>query len=104
MIVKGDQLPLAITLTNNGQNITPQQIKGMRIKLNDELYTYPEQISYNVSTGKWNLFLSQKQILQLGDIMDISVQVNFGGVPNLIKTTPTQRIVVDDSLFDDLWG
>lgn len=104
MLVKGDQLPLAITLTNEGSNITPRQIIGMRIKLNDEVYTYPDAISFNVSTGKWNLDLSQKQILELGDIMEISIQVNFGGVPNLIKTTPTQRIIIDDSLFDDLWG
>lgn len=104
MIVKGDQLPLSITIKNEGEIVTPQGLSGVKIKVNNLNFVYPESISYNSSTKKWEVPLSQKDIYSLGDILEISVQVNFGGVPNLIKTSPTQRIQVGSSLFKELWG
>lgn len=103
MIVKGDQLPLAITIRNDGSIVTPQSILGIKIKINDKTFKTPE-ITYNSATQKWELPLTQKEVYAIGDILEISVQVNFGGVPNLIKTSPTQRIQVGSSLFDELWS
>lgn len=103
MIVKGDQVPLAITIKNDGTIVKPQSVLGVKIKINDKNFSSPE-ISYNSGTQKWELPLTQKDIYAIGDILEISVQVNFGGTPNLIKTSPTQRIQVGSSLFNELWG
>lgn len=103
MIVKGDQVPLAITIKNDGSVVTPQSILGVKIKINDKTFATPE-INYNPNTRKWELPLTQQEVYEIGDILEISVQVNFGGVPNLIKTSPTQRIQVGSSLFNELWG
>lgn len=104
MIVKGDQVPLSITIKNEGVVVKPQSIKGVKIKINDKTYSYPDSISYNSGNQKWELPLTQADIYSIGDILEISVQVNFGGNPNLIKTSPTQRIQVGSSLFNQLWG
>lgn len=103
MIVKGDQVPLAILIKNDGRIVKPQSVLGIKIKINDKTYSTPE-VSYNSATQKWELPLTQKDIYSIGDILEISVQVNFGGTPNLIKTSPTQRIQVGSSLFNELWG
>lgn len=103
MIVKGDQVPLAILIKNDGRVVKPQSVLGIKIKINDKTYSTPE-VRYNSATQKWELPLTQKDIYAIGDILEISVQVNFGGTPNLIKTSPTQRIQVGSSLFNELWG
>ena len=105
MIVKGDQLPLSITIKNEGKIVTPRGIKGVKIKLNNLIFTTEaNSIHYNSTTKKWEVPLSQQDVYSLGDILEISVQVNFGGVPSLIKTSPTQRVQVGTSLFTELWG
>ena len=104
MIVKGDQLPLGITIKNDDKIVTPKDVMGVKIKINKLEFSYPESISFNKSTEKWELPLTQQDVYSLGDILEISVQVNFGGRPNLIKTSPTQRIVVGSSLFNELWS
>lgn len=104
MIVKGDQLPLSITIKNEEKIVTPSNVRGVKIKINKLTFSYPDSISYNNKTQKWELPLTQEDVYSLGDILEISVQVNFGGRPNLIKTSPTQRIVVGSSLFKELWS
>lgn len=104
MIVKGDQLPLGITIKNDDKIVAPKDVMGVKIKINKLDFSYPESISFNKSTEKWELPLTQQDVYSLGDILEISVQVNFGGRPNLIKTSPTQRIVVGSSLFNELWS
>lgn len=104
MIVKGDQLPLSITIKNEGEIVTPRELLGVKIKVNKLSFSYPGSISYNAQTEKWEVPLTQEDVYSLGDILEISVQVNFGGVPNLIKTSPTQRVQVGSSLFKELWG
>lgn len=104
MIVKGDQLPLAIKLTNNDTVVTPNQIIGLRVKINTKIYNYPENITYNSTSQRWNVYLSQEDTLNIGDIMAISSQANFGGSPNLIGTTETVRQKVKPSLFEKPWN
>lgn len=104
MIVKGDQLPLSITIRNDGEIVTPSVVIGVKIKINKLTFTYPDSISYNKESKKWELPLTQEDVYSLGDILEISVQVNFGGSPSLIKTSPTQRIQVGSSLFNELWS
>ena len=104
MIVKGDQVPLSITIKNEDVVVTPSAVIGVKIKINDKTYSYPDSIAFNTRTQKWELPLTQADIYSIGDILEISVQVNFGGKPNLIKTSPTQRIQVGSSLFNQLWS
>lgn len=105
MIVKGDQLPLSITIRNEGEIVTSSGIKGVKIKINNLTFTTDENsVYYDSITEKWELPLTQEDVYSLGDILEISVQVNFGGIPNLIKTSPTQRVQVGSSLFTELWG
>lgn len=104
MIVKGDQVPLSITIKNEGVVVTPKSVLGVKMKINDKTYATPDSISFNEKTQKWELPLTQADIYAIGNVLEISVQVNFGGTPNLIKTSPTQRIQVGSSLFNTLWS
>ena len=104
MIVQGDQLPLAIKLINDDVVVTPNQIIGLRIKINTKIYNYPEDITYNSTSKRWNVYLSQEDTLNIGDIMEVSSQANFGGSPNLIGTTKTIRQKVEPSMFEKPWN
>ena len=104
MITKGDQLPLAIKLTNNGVVVEPSQVIGLRVKINTKIYNYPDDVKYNPNSKRWNVYLSQEDTLNIGDIMEVSSQANFGGSPNLIGTTETIRQKVKPSTFEKPWN
>ena len=103
MIVKGDQLPISIKLTSNGTVLTPNTVFDVRIKLNNFEFNYPENITFDKHQNKWIIYLSQDQSIKMGDIMEVSAQVNFGGEPNIIKTTTTKRMNIGKSLFNNIW-
>ena len=103
MIVKGDQIPLSIKLTSGTKTLTPNNVYDVRIKLNNFEFNYPENITFDSDEKKWVINLSQEQSIKMGDIMEVSAQVNFGGEPNFIKTSTTKRMNVSKSLFDKVW-
>lgn len=103
MIVKGDQIPLSIKLTSGETILTPNNVFDVRFKLNNFEYNYPETIKFDDNTKKWLIYLTQAQSIRMGDIMEISAQVNFGGDPNIIKTSTTKRMSIGASLFNKIW-
>lgn len=103
MLVKGDQIPITIVLKSNGRPISPSELVDLRIKMNKKIFDYPEKIEYNSTTGKWIVYLTQNDLIDLGDIVEMCVQVNFGGTPALIRTTPVHRFFIKNSNFNEIW-
>lgn len=103
MIVKGDQIPLSIKLSSGDKVLTPSNVYDVRIKLNNFEFNYPEDIKFDNKENKWIINLSQEKSIKMGDIMEVSAQVNFGGDPNFIKTSTTKRMNISKSLFDKVW-
>ena len=103
MIVKGDQIPLSIKLTSGDTILTPQNVFDVRLKLNNFEYNYPDSVTFDNSSKKWTIYLTQDQSLKMGDIMEVCAQVNFGGQPNIIKTSTTKRMNIGKSLFNKIW-
>lgn len=103
MIIQGDQYPLKFKVTNGDMVITPNNISGIKMKFGGKTYTYPSSMSYDTASKMWVIQLTQTNSIAMNGCIDGEVQVNFGGTPPIIKSSPIKYFTVEDGLFKEAW-
>lgn len=99
MIYQGDKYLIPITIKNQGANVTPSDIDGLKIKIGRNLKRYPDgELIY--LNDKWYFPLTQKESLEFNRSTQIQVQVMIG---DEIVGSHVENIDIGSSIIKGEW-
>lgn len=104
-IVQGDQYAIPFPIFVGGVPATPDNVTGIRIKLDDTLKAWPDGgLSYDSARGVWCYPVTETQTRSWGADSRIDAQVGVAVGGNDFHYTHTFFVQVGKNIITEEWG
>ena len=100
-IQKGDQYAIPLTLTFNGDEVTPTNADDVRVQIGDLLKSYTgHTLTYDSVSKVWLFVLTEEQTRSMPNTVCFQCGVKQG---HSLYYSPVETISLNESVISEVW-
>lgn len=105
IIHRGDQYAIPVTITLNGEPVTPDDVTDVRVKIGTNMQSYANSggLTYDTDNDVWLFHLTETMSFAMDSETYFQAGVKVGDNPDFIYS-PSTYIVVGDNIITQNWG